>query len=94
MVGRAGAAPRADLALISLSRGGADAVVVREFDLESLTFKDDADGFRIEEAKTDIGWIDAESVFVEPISATARSPTPATRDWQSGGAGAPRWPTP
>ncbi|ORL82524.1 prolyl oligopeptidase family serine peptidase [Prescottella equi] len=56
--------PEQNLALISLSRGGADAVVVREFDLESLTFKDDADGFRIEEAKTDIGWIDAESVFV------------------------------
>ncbi|WP_137726444.1 prolyl oligopeptidase family serine peptidase [Prescottella subtropica] len=56
--------PEQDRALISLSRGGADAVVVREFDLTTRTFLDDADGFHVTEAKTDIGWIDSESVYI------------------------------
>ncbi len=48
--------------LISLSRGGADADVVREFDLKAKTFV--KDGFNLPEAKTQIGWIDANRVFV------------------------------
>lgn len=48
--------------LISLSRGGGDAVVVREFDTETRSFV--ADGFRVPEAKSDIAWIDRDTVLV------------------------------
>jgi prolyl oligopeptidase len=57
--------PAQKLALVTLSRGGADASVVREFSLETKTFRDEADGgFVVGEAKTDIGWIDEDTVFV------------------------------
>ena len=48
--------------LISLSRGGADAAVVREFDSVTKTFL--ADGFNLPEAKSNVTWIDAQTVFV------------------------------
>jgi len=48
--------------LLKLSRGGADAVVVREFDLATRAFV--ADGFALPEAKSDIGWLDADTVLV------------------------------
>jgi prolyl oligopeptidase len=48
--------------LISLSRGGADAKVVREFDTVSKTFV--KDGFILPEAKSDVEWIDADTVYV------------------------------
>ncbi|MFB7513684.1 prolyl oligopeptidase family protein [Streptomyces sp. NPDC056144] len=54
--------PEHDLALVRLSRDGGDAVVVREFSLATKTFVED--GFRLPEAKTRIGWIDADTVFV------------------------------
>lgn len=54
-----------DRALIRLSRGGADAVTVREFDLATRTFVDPADGgFTIDEAKTDISWVDRDTLLV------------------------------
>ncbi|HET6287302.1 MAG TPA: prolyl oligopeptidase family serine peptidase, partial [Amycolatopsis sp.] len=49
-------------ALVELSRGGADATVVREFDLEERRFVED--GFFVPEAKTRIGWIDRDRVYV------------------------------
>ncbi len=51
-------------ALISLSRGGADASVIREFDLVERRFVSGPDSFELPEAKTDIGWIDADTVYV------------------------------
>ena len=48
--------------LISLSRGGADASVVREFDLESNSFVED--GFALAEAKSNVGWLDADTLYV------------------------------
>ncbi|WP_255585651.1 prolyl oligopeptidase family protein [Tsukamurella sp. TY48] len=51
-----------DRALISLSRGGADATVVREFSISRRAFVDD--GFALEEAKSRISWIDADAVYV------------------------------
>lgn len=48
--------------LVELSRGGADASVVREFDLESLSFVED--GFQLPEAKSTVGWIDADHIYV------------------------------
>jgi prolyl oligopeptidase len=50
------------LALVNLSRGGADASVVREFDLGTKEFV--ADGFALPEAKSSVGWIDADRVYV------------------------------
>ncbi len=48
--------------LISLSRGGADAKVVREFDSLAKTFV--KNGFQLGEAKSDVTWIDADQLFV------------------------------
>jgi prolyl oligopeptidase len=48
--------------LLSLSRGGADATVVREFDVETGEFVED--GFYIAEAKSDVSWVDEDTLFV------------------------------
>ena len=49
-------------ALISLSRGGADASVTREFDLKTRTFAQG--GFELPESKAEISWIDENHVYV------------------------------
>ena len=54
--------PDYDLALIGLSRGGADASVTREFNLKTKSFV--KDGFQRSEAKGNISWIDRNTVFV------------------------------
>lgn len=54
--------PDQRIALVTMSRGGADATVVREFDLETRTFRDQ--GFYVAEAKTDVGYIDADTVYI------------------------------
>jgi prolyl oligopeptidase len=54
--------PKNKLALISLSRGGADASVVREFDVVGKAFV--KDGYTLPEAKSQLGWRGPESVFV------------------------------
>ncbi|RDI66266.1 prolyl oligopeptidase family serine peptidase [Nocardia pseudobrasiliensis] len=57
--------PEQSLALISLSRGGADAKVVREFDMSTKRFREPEDGgFHLPEAKSQIRWIDADTVYV------------------------------
>ena len=48
--------------LLSLSRGGADAHVVREFDLLTKRFVED--GFSLPEAKSDVSWVDADTIYV------------------------------
>jgi prolyl oligopeptidase len=48
--------------LIALSRGGADADVSREFDLQAHAFV--KDGFHRPEAKGGLGWIDRDNVYV------------------------------
>ena len=48
--------------LIALSRGGADADVTREFDLQKKAFV--KDGYFLPEAKGSASWIDAENVYV------------------------------
>ncbi len=53
--------PGQDRCLISLSRGGADATVVREFDVESKEFV--ANGFELPEAKQMISWIDRDLLY-------------------------------
>ncbi|HYN61597.1 MAG TPA: prolyl oligopeptidase family serine peptidase [Rubrivivax sp.] len=48
--------------LLRLSRGGADAVVVREFDTVARRFVEG--GFALPEAKTEIEWLDRDTVYV------------------------------
>ena len=48
--------------LVELSRGGADAVVVREFDLDLRAFVED--GFQLPEAKSRVGWIERDRIYV------------------------------
>ncbi len=51
--------------LISLSRGGADAHVVREFDITTRGFVAAAEGgFVLPEAKSDVTWADGHSIYV------------------------------
>ncbi|HET8818408.1 MAG TPA: prolyl oligopeptidase family serine peptidase, partial [Xanthomonadaceae bacterium] len=54
--------PDYDRCLVALSRGGADADVTREFDLETQDWV--ADGFFRPEAKGGLGWIDRDTVYV------------------------------
>ncbi|HET6604456.1 MAG TPA: prolyl oligopeptidase family serine peptidase [Xanthomonadaceae bacterium] len=54
--------PDYDRCLVSLSRGGADADVTREFDLAAKSFVED--GFFLPEAKGGAAWIDRDTVFV------------------------------
>ncbi len=56
--------PQYDRCLIALSRGGADAVVLREFDLATSSFVTDAQAFTLPEAKTDIAWRDRDTLLV------------------------------
>jgi prolyl oligopeptidase len=72
--------------LVTLSRGGADADVTREFDLATRTFV--ADGFVRPEAKGELDWIDADHVFVGtdfgPGSMTESGYARIARRWTRG----------
>ena len=54
--------PEQSRCLLTLSRGGKDASVVREFDASSKQFV--SGGFVLAEAKSDVAWYDAETVLV------------------------------
>jgi prolyl oligopeptidase len=54
--------PAYDLCMISLSRGGADASVIREFDPQKKAFVEG--GFALPEAKTDVAWKDHDTLLV------------------------------
>ena len=54
--------PDHSLALISLSPGGSDAAVVREFDMRTREFVDG--GFQLPEAKSQVSWEDENTVLV------------------------------
>jgi prolyl oligopeptidase len=49
-------------AILSLSRGGSDAVTLREFDMNAKTFV--ADGFVLPEAKGGVDWLDADTLLL------------------------------
>ncbi|MFC7449895.1 prolyl oligopeptidase family serine peptidase [Rhodococcus daqingensis] len=78
--------PAQTRALVHLSRGGSDAVVVREFDLTAGTFV--SDGFVVPEAKTRVCWIDESSIYVGTdfgAGSLTRSGYPRTaKRWQRG----------
>ncbi|MET3444344.1 prolyl oligopeptidase [Variovorax paradoxus] len=72
--------------LVSLSRGGADANVVREFDLELKQFV--AGGFTLPEAKSNVAWKDIDHLYVAtdfgPGSMTSSSYPRIAREWKRG----------
>ena len=72
--------------LVSLSRGGADADVVREFDLETKAFVEG--GFTLPEAKSRVAWRNGDSLFVAtdfgPGSLTASGYPRTIREWTRG----------
>lgn len=78
--------PDLTLALVSLSRGGSDATVVREFDMRTRTFVEG--GFELPEAKTDIGWEGPDAVIVGtdfgPGSLTDSGYPRVTKRWRRG----------
>lgn len=78
--------PEDRLCLVSLSRGGADADVVREFDLEAKAFVEG--GFALPEAKSRVAWRDQASLFVAtdtgPGSLTASGYPRMVREWARG----------
>jgi prolyl oligopeptidase len=78
--------PDYDRALLSLSRGGADASVVREFDLKKKEFV--ADGFKLPEAKSDVAWRNRDTIYVGtdfgPGSLTKSGYPRLVKEWKRG----------
>ena len=78
--------PRGTRCLVSLSRGGGDAEVVREFDLETGAFV--AGGFALPEAKSSVAWIDRDTLFVAtdvgPGSMTSSGYPRIVKEWKRG----------
>ncbi|MFL6671962.1 MAG: prolyl oligopeptidase family serine peptidase [Massilia sp.] len=78
--------PRGEHCLVSLSRGGGDAHVVREFDLASRAFVDG--GFVLPEAKGSASWIDRDTLFVAtdfgPGSMTTSGYPRQVKEWKRG----------
>jgi prolyl oligopeptidase len=72
--------------LVQLSRGGADADVVREFDLEAKAFL--KDGFFLPESKNNVGWLDADRLYVGtdfgPGSMTTSGYPRIAKEWKRG----------
>jgi prolyl oligopeptidase len=78
--------PAHDRAILSLSRGGGDAVVLREFDIAAKDFV--ARGFELPEAKGDIDWLDADTLLLSSAfgegMATESGYARTVRLWQRG----------
>ncbi|MCW5590472.1 MAG: S9 family peptidase [Burkholderiales bacterium] len=53
--------PKYERCLVSISRGGSDAVEVREFDLAKKAFVEG--GFRLPESKGGVAWIDEDTIY-------------------------------
>jgi prolyl oligopeptidase len=72
--------------LVLLSRGGADAQVVREYDLVAKSFV--KEGFTLPEAKTDVDWIDPNTIYVGtdfgPGSMTVSTYPRIAKEWKRG----------
>jgi prolyl oligopeptidase len=74
--------------IVELSRGGADAVVLREFDLVDKRFVLGPDSFVLGEDKQDIRWKDADTVWVMSAfrsdEKTASGYPRVAREWKRG----------
>jgi prolyl oligopeptidase len=72
--------------LLSLSRGGGDAVVVREFDVPGKSFV--PDGFVVPEAKSDVSWRDRDHLYVGtdfgPGTLTTSGYPRIVKEWRRG----------
>ena len=72
--------------ILRLSRGGSDAVVLREFDLETLSFL--SHGFVLPEAKGGIDWLDPDTLLLSSAfgegMATTSGYARAVRLWHRG----------
>jgi len=72
--------------LISLSRAGADAVEIREFDTDAKEWV--KDGFRASESKGNVAWIDRDTVFVArdfgPGTLTRSGYPRVVKEWKRG----------
>ena len=75
-----------DRAIVHLSRGGKDAVVLREFDLVTREFV--ADGFNLPEARNQVAWFDRDTLLLmSPLGSNMATETglPRTvRLWRRG----------
>jgi prolyl oligopeptidase len=74
-----------DRAILRLSRGGSDAVVLREFDLASRTFV--KDGFVLPEAKGWVSWLDPDTLLLSSAwggEATTSGYARTVRLWRRG----------
>lgn len=71
-------------ALVRLSRGGSDALVLREFDLETRAFV--PDGFDLAEAKSAASWVDHDTLLLSTaLGPVTSSGYPSTvRLWRRG----------
>lgn len=78
--------PSYDRVMVSISRGGADANVLREFDTVKKEFV--ADGFALPEAKGEVVWINRDTLFVQtdfgPGSMTASGYPRIVKEWTRG----------
>ena len=84
--GAASLYPDGELCLVSLSRGGGDAHVVREFDTGRRAFVEG--GFTLAEAKGGASWIDRDTLFVStdfgPGSLTESGYPRQVKEWRRG----------
>ncbi|EIL93936.1 prolyl oligopeptidase [Rhodanobacter spathiphylli B39] len=78
--------PAFERCLVSLSPDGGDAIAVREFDIPHKRFV--KNGFELPVAKTQVGWIDEDSVYVGtdfgPGTMTESSYPRIVKQWQRG----------
>ncbi|MCC7071648.1 MAG: S9 family peptidase [Deltaproteobacteria bacterium] len=78
--------PKYQRCLVSLSRGGADAEVVREFDAVKKEFL--KDGFMLPEAKSQVSWKDLDTIYVGtdfgPGSLTDSGYPRIAKEWKRG----------
>jgi prolyl oligopeptidase len=78
--------PAYERCLVTLSRGGSDAHVVREFDVARRAFV--TDGFVLPEAKSEVEWVDADTLYVAtdfgPGSLTDSGYPRVIRRWHRG----------
>jgi prolyl oligopeptidase len=84
--GAQGLKPAYDRFLVSLSPDGGDAVAVREFDVRTRSFV--KDGFDLPIAKSQVGWIDLNHIYVGtdfgPGSMTESSYPRIAKEWTRG----------
>jgi prolyl oligopeptidase len=83
-MGSATLPPNHDRAILRLSRGGSDAVVLREFDLTTRSFV--PDGFTLPEAKGGADWLDRDTLLLSSAGQGATQSGYATtvRLWRRG----------